>query len=67
MILPLITALITAMTLKTDKPMKIASESDRLKPGTQRSRRSTAKTGFVLVGVLMIAATMLRMARRRPR
>ncbi|GAA2103873.1 hypothetical protein GCM10009780_54900 [Actinomadura alba] len=63
MILPLI----TAMTLKTGRPMKIAKDSDKLKPGAQRSRRSTAKTGFMLIGVLMVAATMLRVARRRPR
>jgi hypothetical protein len=61
MILPLI----NAMTLKTGKSMKIAADADTIQPGVQRSKRSTAKTGFILVGALTVAATMLRMARRR--
>ncbi|MBC6462111.1 hypothetical protein [Actinomadura sp. HBU206391] len=58
---------INAMTLKTGEPTKISADSQRFKPGVQRPKRSAAKTGFLLMGALMVAATMLRMARRRPR
>jgi hypothetical protein len=61
MILPLI----NAMTLKTGRSMKSAEDADTIKPDVQRSRRSTAKTGFMLVCALTAATTMLRMARRR--
>ena len=61
MILPLI----NAMTLKTNTSTKIPADTE--KRDVQRSRRPNAKTGLMLVGMLMVAATMLRMARRRPR
>ncbi|MCW2903408.1 MAG: hypothetical protein JWO67_5673 [Streptosporangiaceae bacterium] len=64
MILPLI----NTMTLKTGKPMKIAADvGAAVKPGTGRHRRSTARTGLMLVGLLTVAVTMLRMAKRRSR
>jgi hypothetical protein len=61
MILPLI----NAMTLKTVRSPKMTADADTIRPGVQRSRRSAAKNGFMLVGMLTVVAAMLRMARRR--
>jgi hypothetical protein len=62
MILPLM----NTMTLKTGKPMKLAADvGAAVRPGTGKHKRSTTKAGLMMVGLLAMAVTMLRMARRR--
>ena len=56
------------MTLKTGTPIDSPRKGRRaVEPGSRRARRSPARTGLMLLGVLTVVATMLRVARRRGR
>jgi hypothetical protein len=63
MILPLM----NTMTLKTGKPVKLPADAGAaVRPGIGKHKRSTARTGLMMAGLLTVALTMLRMVRRRP-
>lgn len=62
MILPLI----NTMMLKTGTSMETITDGQAaVKPGAGKARRSAARTGLMVVGLLTVAATTFKIAKRR--